>query len=73
MIDLVQQSTTVPIENEYLAIGFHILQTVMTGTMLGFILRQHKIWTRMKDRLNTLWHHHCKVSGDEYSPLENGK
>ena len=41
--------------------------------VLGFVFTQHKIWVRMKDRLNVLWSNHCKDTGDEYMPLENGK
>lgn len=41
--------------------------------ILGLLFKQHKIWTRMKDRLNQLWFHHCVKSGDKYEPIENGK
>jgi hypothetical protein len=40
--------------------------------ILAVSLRQHKIWTRMKDRLNTLWYHHCEAKGEPFVPLDNG-
>lgn len=42
-------------------------------TIIGIMLREHKVFVRMKDRLNTLWHDRCKVKGDDYVPLENGR
>ena len=45
------------------------LASVLAG--ISLVLRQHKIWVRMKERLNTLWFYHCKASGDPYAPLDN--
>jgi hypothetical protein len=36
------------------------------------LLSEHKVWVRMKDRLNQLWKDRCVVHGDDYVPLENG-
>jgi hypothetical protein len=41
--------------------------------VITLLLRQHKVWTRVKDRLNTLWHDRCRAKGDDYVPLENGR
>ena len=41
--------------------------------LCGFAVHQLKIWTRLKDRVNTLWFHHCDEKGEPYTPLENGK
>ena len=41
-------------------------------TILGVVLKQHKVFVRMKDRLNTLWFHHCEEKKEPYIPLENG-
>lgn len=50
----------------------HHLNLGTSLVILGFLVTQHKIWVRMKDRLNQLWRRHCQTTGDEYTPLENG-
>jgi hypothetical protein len=44
------------------------------GIMLiaGILLHQHKVWTRMKDRLNDLWQEYCSEKKIPYVPLDNG-
>lgn len=56
-----------------LATAFHGVSLGTSIVMLGLLLNQHKVWVRMKDRLNQLWRRHCNANGDEYTPLENGK
>lgn len=41
--------------------------------LLGFSASQHKVWVRMKDRINALWFKHCKDTGERFEPLDNGK
>ena len=41
--------------------------------IIGILLKQHKVWIRLKDRMNSLWRKHCKEIGEEYVPLENGR
>lgn len=41
--------------------------------VFGILLQQHKVFVRMKDRLNTLWFRHCQDTGDRFEPLDNGK
>lgn len=55
------------------ATAFHGVSLAASVAMLGLLLNQHKIWVRMKDRLDELWRRHCKVTGDDFKPLENGK
>jgi hypothetical protein len=50
----------------------HWMTFGMVTAILGFTLKQHKVWIRMKDRMNTLWHEHTKKTGEKYIPLENG-
>lgn len=38
----------------------------------GLLMREHKVYVRVKDRLNTLWHDRCRIKGDDYVPLDNG-
>ena len=45
----------------------------MVTALVGFALREHKVWVRMKDRVNSLWYHRCKETGEKFIPLENGK
>ncbi len=52
---------------------FHGVSLTLTISILTILLREHKVWTRVKDRLNTLWSNHCKETGDEYVALDNGK
>jgi hypothetical protein len=40
--------------------------------ILGVLLKQHKVWVRLKDRVNSLWRKHCLDSGEYFEPLENG-
>jgi len=51
------------------------LHGVTTGgvlLLLGIALKQHKVWVRMKDRMNSLWRSYCKEHDEHYVPLENG-
>jgi hypothetical protein len=52
---------------------FHGLSFGTTILILGILLRQHKIWTRVKDRLDELWAEYCKSKGIRFKPIENGK
>lgn len=41
---------------------------------LGPALKEYRIYGRIKERLNTLWHKHCEDTGDPYVAVEsNGK
>src|SRR5579859_2476866 len=40
--------------------------------LLGMALQQHKVWVRLKDRVNSMWYRHCRDTGEKYIPLENG-
>jgi hypothetical protein len=63
-----------------LTISLHVATLVSLLTLIGLvlklgspILREYKIWSRMKDRVNMLWFDRCKAKEDEYVPLENGR
>lgn len=55
---------------------FTLIEHHATFGIVAFIalalLRQHKVYIRMKDRLNTLWRDRCRLKDDDYTPLENG-
>ncbi len=55
------------------SIAFHGLSFSTTLLILGIVLKQHKIWTRVKDRLDNLWADYCKAHNINYKPIENGK
>lgn len=40
--------------------------------IVSILLKEHKVWTRMKDRVNQLWFDRCHSKGDRFVPLENG-
>jgi hypothetical protein len=40
--------------------------------ILGILLNQHKVFIRMKDRLDVLWHKHQEEKGEPFIPLDNG-
>jgi hypothetical protein len=40
--------------------------------IIGILLHQHKVWTRMKDRVNNLWQEYCGEKDIPYVPLDNG-
>lgn len=52
--------------------AMHGVSTVGVLAILGITLNQHKIFVRMKDRLNVLWFHHCKSKDEPFTALENG-
>lgn len=41
--------------------------------IIGYILWYHKIWVRLKDRVNDLWYEYCVEKKIPYRSLENGK
>jgi uncharacterized membrane protein len=41
-------------------------------TLVGFALKQHKVFIRIKDRVNSMWWDHCTKHAIKYEPLENG-
>lgn len=53
-------------------ISLHVATLVGIFGVLGILLNQHKVWIRMKDRLNTLWKEHCKQTGEDFVRLDNG-
>jgi hypothetical protein len=55
-----------------LTLSLHGLTLGGIVMILGMLLKQHKVWVRLKDRVNTLWRKHCKETGDDFVPLENG-
>lgn len=54
-------------------IGVHIATLVGIIGLLGVALKQHTVWVRMKDRINTLWQRHCVKTSQQYEPVEGGK
>ena len=55
-----------------MTLTFHGVQITVSLLILGILLKQHKVWIRIKDRVNTLWAKHCQETGDNFVPLENG-
>jgi hypothetical protein len=53
-----------------LTLTLHVAQIGSTLMVLGVVLNQHKVWIRVKDRLNTLWAKHCKETGDKFVSLD---
>jgi hypothetical protein len=51
----------------------HWLSTGGVFAILAILIKQHTVWTRMKDRINVLWHKHCREKGERFVPLDNGK
>jgi hypothetical protein len=51
----------------------HWAGTAGTFAILTILVKQHTIWVRLKDRLNTLWRKHCRETGQDYVPLDNGR
>lgn len=60
--------------NNYLG-WFIIVDSAGIFAILGIVLHQHKVFVRMKDRLNVLWRKHLTDAGrpEEYVPLEPEK
>ena len=50
----------------------HVTLTAVLA-VLGFTFAQHKIWVRMQDRLNAVWHEYCDRHNIPFEKLENGK
>lgn len=68
MLQTVQTAVESPI-----TVTIHIATLGGIVTILGVLLKQHKVWTRMKDRCNTLWAKHCMETKELFIPLDNGK
>lgn len=60
------------VEESPVTIGLHLGTLLSTMAILGLLLNQHKVWIRLKDRVNTMWRHHCAKTGDPYESLDNG-
>jgi hypothetical protein len=58
-------------ETWYTAIEHHV-NLVAVLTILGFLAREHKVYGRMKERMNELWFNYCGERQKLYSPVENG-
>jgi len=56
-----------------ITLSIHGVQLVGTLAILRVVLPQYKVWTRLKDRVNTLWEKHCEKTGDKFVSLENGR
>lgn len=55
-------------------IALHGLTFAGVVTILAILLRQHRTWVRVKDRINQLWFRHCDDTGDRFTPLDgNGE
>ena len=66
-----ESSLTIGLHGVTLAVG--VAQLGLLLKLGGPILREYKIWSRVKERVNTLWFHRCEQNGEPYVPLENGK
>lgn len=55
-----------------ITLTIHGLTIGLLVFITGLLLKEHKVWVRLKDRANTLWHDRCREKGDDYVPLENG-
>ena len=55
-----------------LTIAFHGVTAGGILAILAILLKQHKVWVRMKDRMNSMWRAYCKEHDQDYVPLENG-
>ena len=66
-------------EDGPITLGIHgVTLIVNTGLLVAFLkvgrpfLREYRIYSRLKERMNTLWHRHCADTGELFIPLENG-
>ena len=51
----------------------HYISAGGVVTIIAYGLWYHKIWVRMKDRVNDLWADYCEKKRIPFRPLENGK
>ena len=60
--------------NNYMG-WFMVVNTGSVLTILGLLLHQHKVWIRVKDRMNAVWRDYLERHGraSEYIPLEHEK
>jgi hypothetical protein len=54
-------------------ISLHVGTFLGIFSILALLLKQHKIWTRIKDRLDQLWADYCEAHGIKFTRIENGK
>ena len=55
-----------------LAVYVHFANLGATLTVLGVVLREYKVYGRIKERMNELWFNYCGERQKLYSPVENG-
>jgi hypothetical protein len=56
-----------------LTISVHGLTLAGILGIFAILFKQHKIWVRMKDRIDALWQDFCEAHDIPYKPIENGK
>lgn len=56
-----------------ITLTLHGVQLGISVAVLGILLNQHKVWIRVKDRVNTLWQDYCDHKKVPFIPLDNGK
>jgi hypothetical protein len=50
----------------------HIGSLASSIAVLGLLLNQHKIWIRLKDRVNDMWKDYCDAHDIPYTKIDNG-
>lgn len=56
-----------------LTLTLHGVTLAATLAVLGVVLAQHRVWTRMKDRINDMWKEYCDSKKIRFTTLdENG-
>jgi len=55
-----------------IVLGISALSAAGVFTLIGFALKQHKIFVRIKERLDHVWSDYCHKHKIRFVPLENG-
>jgi len=60
------------VESSSLIVLAHFANLSATLTVLGVLLREYKVYGRIKERVNELWFNYCGERQKLYTPVENG-
>lgn len=56
-----------------ITLSIHGLTLAGIFGILAILFKQHKVWVRLKDRVDALWADYCRAHGIGYKAIENGK
>lgn len=60
------------LQENWLTLLEHHVNFGVSLTVLGVIVKEYKVYSRLKERVNELWYNYCGERQKLYTPCENG-